>query len=67
MATAGGCLSSHYLATWFLWRLAGRAAAEEALGYVAPVGQESAYVSRAMGVVGEFMGEPAQVRRIGVP
>jgi transcriptional regulator GlxA family with amidase domain len=55
VATAGGCLSSHYLATWFLWRLAGRDAAEEALAYVAPVGQESQYVSRAMGVVGEFI------------
>ncbi len=31
VATAGGCLSSHYLATWFIWRLAGRSAAEEAL------------------------------------
>ena len=67
VASAGGCLSSHYLATWFLWRLAGRAAAEEALAYVAPVGQESEYVARAMGIVGEFIGEPAHVRRISVP
>ena len=59
VATAGGCLSSHYLATWFLWRLAGRAAAEEALAYVAPVGQESEYVARAMGIVGEFIAEQA--------
>jgi len=61
VATAGGCLSSHYLATWFIWRLAGRAEAEEALAYVAPVGQEQDYVSRAMGVVGQFIDEPSRV------
>jgi len=55
VATAGGCLSSHYLATWFIWRLAGRAAAEEALAYVAPVGEESVYVPRAMSIVGKFI------------
>ncbi|HZX43394.1 MAG TPA: hypothetical protein VFE93_16265, partial [Myxococcaceae bacterium] len=57
VATAGGCLSSHYLATWFIWRLAGRAEAEEALAYVAPVGEESDYVTRAMSIVGKFIGE----------
>jgi transcriptional regulator GlxA family with amidase domain len=55
VATAGGCLSSHYLATWFIWRLAGRAEAEEALAYVAPVGEESDYVTRAMSIVGKFI------------
>ena len=55
VASAGGCLSSHYLAAWFLWRLAGRAEAEEALAYVAPVGEESDYVTRAMGIVGKFV------------
>ena len=59
VATAGGCLSSHYLATWCIWRLAGRAAAEEALAYVAPVGQEQDWVTRAMRVVGEFVTESA--------
>jgi len=61
VATAGGCLSSHYLATWFIWKLAGRAEAEEALAYVAPVGQEEDYVSRAMGVVGQFIDEQSLV------
>lgn len=55
VASAGGCLASHYLAAWFLWRLAGRAEAEEALAYVAPVGEESDYVSRAIGIVGKFV------------
>src|SRR5262245_33130335 len=59
LATAGGCLSSHYLATWVIWKLAGRAEAEEALSYVAPVGQEADWVSRAMSVVGEFIGDAA--------
>ena len=63
VATAGGCLSSHYLATWFIWRLAGRAAAEEALTYVAPVGQEDEYLSRALHIVGEFVGEPSAAAR----
>jgi transcriptional regulator GlxA family with amidase domain len=55
VATAGGCLSSHYLATWVLWRMAGRQIAEEALAYVTPVGEESQWLERAMGVVGKFM------------
>ena len=59
VASAGGCLASHYLATWFIWRLAGRAAAEEALWYVAPVGEERGYVSRAMHIVGAFLDEAA--------
>lgn len=52
VATAGGCLSSHYLAAWVIWRLAGQSAAEEALTYVAPVGQEVEYVTRALSVIG---------------
>jgi transcriptional regulator GlxA family with amidase domain len=59
VASAGGCLASHYLATWVLWRLAGRDAAEEALTYVAPVGEETEWISRAMRTVGAFIDEPA--------
>src|SRR5215475_14996948 len=44
IATAGGCLASHYLATWVLWKLAGRDVAEEALTYVAPVGEEDLWI-----------------------
>jgi transcriptional regulator GlxA family with amidase domain len=50
VATAGGCLSAHYLATWVIGRLAGRAAAEDALRYVVPVGEESQYIERAIAV-----------------
>ena len=47
VATAGGCLASHYLAAWILARLEGVEAAESALHYVAPVGEKDEYVSRA--------------------
>jgi transcriptional regulator GlxA family with amidase domain len=47
VATAGGCLASHYLAGWILARLEGVEAAESALRYVAPVGEKDEYVSRA--------------------
>jgi transcriptional regulator GlxA family with amidase domain len=54
MATAGGCLSAVYLASWFLVRLAGESAAREALAYVAPVGDE-AYVNRVIDVVRPYV------------
>ncbi|HYM34477.1 MAG TPA: DJ-1/PfpI family protein [Steroidobacteraceae bacterium] len=52
IATAGGCLSAHYLATWVITRALGREAAEEALRYIVPVGEEQQYIARAMSVVG---------------
>ena len=48
VATAGGCLASHYLAAWVIARLEGSEAAESALQYVAPVGEKDEYVARAM-------------------
>ena len=48
VATAGGCLASHYLAAWLIARLDGGEAAESALHYVAPVGEKEEYVARAM-------------------
>ncbi|MFO6418936.1 DJ-1/PfpI family protein [Hylemonella sp. W303a] len=48
VATAGGCLSSQYLATWLIARLEGVEAAKSAMHYVAPVGEKEAYVERAM-------------------
>jgi len=47
VATAGGCLASHYLAAWIIARLAGWKAAEAVVHYVAPVGQKDAYVTQA--------------------
>jgi transcriptional regulator GlxA family with amidase domain len=57
VASAGGCLSGQYLATWMIWRLIGKEAAIDALSYVAPVGQEEEYVSRAVAAVSEFIAE----------
>jgi transcriptional regulator GlxA family with amidase domain len=58
IATAGGCLASQYLATWILLRGAGRADAEAALHYVAPVGQKAEYVTRAVDSVAPYLGLP---------
>ncbi len=65
VATAGGCLSGAYLAAWAIWRLAGKVAAEEALAYVAPVGEEDQFKQRALGTVSEFI-EAASERRDSV-
>jgi transcriptional regulator GlxA family with amidase domain len=48
VATTGGCLSPAYLAGWMIARLEGVDAAENALHYVAPVGEKEEYVERAM-------------------
>ncbi|RDK05043.1 DJ-1/PfpI family protein [Cupriavidus lacunae] len=55
VATAGGCLSSQYLAAWFIARLEGVEAARSAIHYVAPVGEKEAYVTRAMANVSPFL------------
>ena len=59
VATAGGCLASQYLATWVIARLATPRDAEEAMRYVAPVGEKEAYVERALATVTPFL-TPAQ-------
>jgi transcriptional regulator GlxA family with amidase domain len=53
-ATAGGCLASHYVATWIIWRLCGKAAAQDALRYVVPVGEEEIFIDRATAVVAPY-------------
>ncbi|KWK51109.1 AraC family transcriptional regulator [Burkholderia stagnalis] len=55
VATAGGCLSSPYLAAWVIARLAGVDAARDAIHYVAPVGEKDAYVTRAMENIAPFL------------
>lgn len=57
VATAGGCLSSHYLAAWVIARLAGWKVAETVVGYVAPVGQKKEYVARAREVLERYLPE----------
>jgi len=55
VATAGGCLAAHYLATWLIWEGAGQEAAIKALSYVLPHGEEDEYTQRALSVVEPFL------------
>jgi transcriptional regulator GlxA family with amidase domain len=55
IATAGGCMSSQYLATWIIAKLAGSEAAESAIHYVAPVGEKDSTVAHSMSVVSPFL------------
>lgn len=55
VATAGGCLASHYLAAWMIARLGTLEQARSALHYVAPVGEKEAYVERAVAVIAPFL------------
>ncbi|MFT3806821.1 DJ-1/PfpI family protein [Arenimonas sp.] len=48
IATAGGCLSSTYLAAWVIARSEGLEAAAAALHYVAPVGEKESFVAQAL-------------------
>jgi transcriptional regulator GlxA family with amidase domain len=61
IATAGGCLASHYLAAWIIARLEGVDAAESALHYVAPVGEKDEYVTRAMRNIAPYLYEEATI------
>lgn len=61
VATAGGCLASHYLAAWVIARLAGWGEAEGIVEYVAPVGQKPEYVERARATVQQYLPEYQQV------
>ena len=55
VATAGGCLASQYLAAWVIARGAGLAQAEEAIRYVAPVGEKDAYVRQASAAISPYL------------
>lgn len=55
VATAGGCLASQYLAAWVIARAAGLADAEDAIRYVAPVGEKEGWVDRAVSVISPFL------------
>jgi transcriptional regulator GlxA family with amidase domain len=61
VATAGGCLASHYLAAWLIARLEGNEAAESALHYVAPVGEKEEYIARAMRNITPYLQQPLAV------
>ena len=55
VATAGGCLSSQYLAAWMIARGASLADMQEAVHYVAPVGEKEMYVDQATSVIRPFL------------
>lgn len=57
VATAGGCLSSPYLAAWVIARLEGWEAAAAALHYVAPVGEKEPFVARAASNIAPYLPE----------
>jgi hypothetical protein len=61
VATAGGCLASQYLAAWMIARGASIRDAEEAMHYVAPVGQKALYVDQALSVVRPFIMKAAAI------
>jgi transcriptional regulator GlxA family with amidase domain len=55
VATAGGCLSSQYLAAWVIARFEGLDAAKSAMHYVAPVGEKELYVDRAVANIAPYL------------
>jgi transcriptional regulator GlxA family with amidase domain len=59
VATAGGCLSSQYLAAWAVARGGSIGDAEEVIHYVAPVGEKAAHVAHVLGVIAPFLGGAA--------
>jgi transcriptional regulator GlxA family with amidase domain len=59
VATAGGCLSSQYLAAWMIARLGSLQDAEEAIHYVAPVGEKAGYIDLALNAIRPFIAAAA--------
>ena len=51
VASAGGCLSAHYLAAWVIAKKLGWEKARDIIHYVAPVGQKDDYIRRAEAVI----------------
>ena len=65
VATAGGCLSSQYLAGWMIARGASLKDMQDALRYVAPVGEKSEYVDRATTAILPFIAPVEAARAVG--
>ena len=62
VATAGGCLSSQYLAAWMIARGGSIEDMQAAIHYVAPVGEKAETVERVTGVITPFLA-PARAAR----
>ncbi|WP_249344244.1 DJ-1/PfpI family protein [Marinomonas sp. CT5] len=55
IATAGGCLASHYLAAWVIAKLDSIKEAQDAIDYVAPVGEKEEYVCHVMQHISPYL------------
>lgn len=55
VATAGGCMSSQYLAAWAIAKGATIEDAASALEYVGPVGEKESYTKQCLDVVSPFI------------
>ena len=64
VATAGGCLSSQYLAGWMIARGGSIEDMQAAIHYVAPVGEKAETVQHVTDVVSPFL-TPARTARAG--
>ena len=64
VATAGGCLSSQYLAAWMIARGGSIEDMQAAIHYVAPVGEKAETMQRVTAVVSPFLA-PAKAARAG--
>jgi len=55
LATAGGCLSAQYLASWVMLKLGGEQATREALAQEVPVGEKDSYIDKLLQTVQPFI------------
>lgn len=55
VATAGGCLSSQYIATWMVAKRLGVDVAKKMIYDVAPIGEKEIYIERALGAVTRYL------------
>jgi transcriptional regulator GlxA family with amidase domain len=60
VATAGGCLSSQYIATWMVAKRLGVDVAKKMIYDVAPIGEKESYIASAIGAVAPFLESDAQ-------
>ena len=60
IVTAGGCLSSGYLAGWMLAKHLGMDKALSILEYVAPIGQKSQFSKQARDIISKQLDVPAK-------
>ncbi|WP_036566024.1 DJ-1/PfpI family protein [Oceanospirillum beijerinckii] len=60
VASSGGCLASSYLAAWVIARLVSIEAAQEAIHYVAPVGEKERYVQQTLKNILPFLSNANQ-------